>query len=298
MSQLPWNVGSRERANYHIKYSQNFIKSDDFARRLINFIPTLPERPIIELASGSGALTKHLLNKTNHLVAIEKDAAIFATLKNNFINKNNIELINQDLFNYRFSHSEDYTVVGNIPFAFTADIIRLLLNLGNPPQEIYLLMQLEAAQRLAGEVKENLFSLTYKPWFEIKILSIVEKINFKPEPSVNGAWVCITKRDPPLIVSREIYLDFIAYCFTNTTNGFYSCLRKLFSHYQLKLIAKELNIHQLISEVSFIDWLQLFEIYLQYNYKNIGNQILGSYKKLINQQSRLEKRYRNSNTKT
>lgn len=290
---------------YKIKYSQNFIRSEKVAEKLINFISANLSLPIIELAAGTGMLSKPLLHKSDKLILIEKDKIIFSKLKNNFSKyflENNflqysrtnkhIEFINQDIFDFEFPENSDFRIVGNIPFAFTSDIIRLLLDLENPPTETYLLMQLEAAKRLVGIEKENFFSLVYKPKYQIDILYVVDKTDFTPAPSVDGAWVSIKKRDKFLVENYEIYLDFLAFCFLNTSKDFTSCLKKLFSKNQIKLIAKNLDPDVVISQIGFPKWLEIFQIYLKYNYPNTGKQIKGSYQKLLNQQTKLQKRHK------
>jgi len=291
MSQLPWNVGSHIRANYHIKYSQNFIYSDQFAKQLIDYIHLDLETPVFEIAAGTGAFTKHLARKSNHLTAIEKDDHVFTRLEQQFKSQELVSTVNADLFEYQYPKSGSYCVVGNIPFAFTSDILKFFLNSENPPSQLYLLIQQEAAARMLGTNKESLFSLTFKPWFESKLLCRVNRSEFKPSPQVDGAWICVTKRDPPLVDTRDcdLYLDFLAYCFTNVRTDFYSVLTKLFSKVQLKIISQNTNLATNISQIKFRQWLELFIVFRKYNYLEKQNLISGAYSKLSKQQNKLQK---------
>ena len=251
---------------YHIKYSQNFIKTKSIASNTVRLFDISRDHTLIEIGPGKGILTEFLLESSNKIIAVEKDYKLYQELKNKLQDHKNLEVINQDFLEYQLPRN-NYQVIGNIPFALTSDIFRKLLNATNPPSITSLIVQREAALRLIGE-PESLLSLSYKPWFESRIISNLNRNDFQPIPSVDVVALEIRKRDPPLISLelREEYVKFMNLCFTSWQIDIKHSLRKLFTYKQIFAISKKLkiNLNRKPSQVNFEEWIILFNTFDKY----------------------------------
>lgn len=250
---------------YQIKHSQNFIKSIQVAQSLINLTHLNKNDFVIEIGPGKGALTNSILKKVNKYIGVELDSKLFEDLVLKYHSENRIEFINADFLKYNLPLKEKYKVIGNIPFALTADIIRKLLDNTNPPVETYLILQKEAALRLITKEYENFFALQYKPFFTSKILKIIKRSEFIPVPSVDSMLIKITKFDSPLISfeDKSEYIRFISFCFLKWKINVKSVLKKFFTLKQLGIISREykINFELKPSQITFEQWLILFELY-------------------------------------
>lgn len=81
----------------------------------------------------------------------------------------------------------------------------------NPPQDCYLVIVKELAERLSGFPHENQFSLKHKPWFEFQVIHRFRRTDFVPAPRVNAVLWRIKRRDHPLIslAEKERYWNLI-----------------------------------------------------------------------------------------
>jgi 23S rRNA (adenine-N6)-dimethyltransferase len=271
------------------------LSSAALAERLVELIKANPTDTVLEIGAGTGKLTRALAAKVTKVIAIEKDPQLANVLQTKFAHQPHVNIVNQDFLEYKLPNRPGYKVVGNIPFAITADILRKLLN-SVSTTNIYLIMQLEAAERLAGvqieDNSENLFSLQFQPWFRTTILYKFSPQDFKPAPKVNAVLIHISKRDPPLLSLelRSLYLDFICFCFTHNQHAIKSILIKLFTRNQVRILEQNgINTKLLPSQLKLDSWLLLFNTFNQY--VNLKHRLLvsGCYHRLQTQQSKLQK---------
>ena len=79
---------------------QNFLKSELALHKIIEAGEIKPDDIILEIGPGKGALTSKLLEKSKHVIAIEKDQELFEFLKNKFIDQvkdGSLVLVNNDI---------------------------------------------------------------------------------------------------------------------------------------------------------------------------------------------------------
>lgn len=267
---------------YKIKFSQNYIKADHVAEDSVNLMNLKPTDTVIEIGPGKGALTKFIIPKVLEVIGIEKDINSANDLKKQFPE---IKVINIDILNYSFPQSGSYKVVGNIPFALTADILRKALRNSNPPTQVSFIMQKEAAERFLGK-KENLFSLTYKPLYEGKIVKNFKKFDFTPVPNVDIVMLNIKAIDP-VVEDYDLYLNFVTYCLTIWKANMGEVLKELFTHNQINVLKRSINLSLKPSEVSFTQWLNLFDSFNKFSTSK--QKVIGASSNLKKQQSKLQK---------
>lgn len=155
---------------------------------------------VLEIGPGKGALTKELLKRSAHVVAVEKDPAMVAVLKDTFANEINtgqLVLIEEDVRTFfeatlAKTMTQPYVVAANIPYYITGEIIRELLTAPVQPNTVALLVQKEVAERIARSKKESILSLSVKAYGTPKYVSTVKRGNFAPPPKVDSAILAIT----------------------------------------------------------------------------------------------------------
>lgn len=244
--------------------AQNFLAKRHLAATLVQESSISPEDIVYEIGPGKGIITKELVTRARRVVAIEKDRLLYRELKEKFEGTDNLALHNADFLRFKITDNR-YKVFANVPFNITAAIIRNLLYVSNPPDEAYLIVQKEAAEKFVGTPKTSQFSVLIKPWFRLQIVRAFRKTDFSPIPKVDVVMLHIQKRTPPLISSSDIpiYEEFVKYGYSKWRKNLKSNYKHVFTHRQWKRLSHDLEfpMHAQPSDIRFNQWLGLYEFY-------------------------------------
>ncbi|NCO32095.1 23S ribosomal RNA methyltransferase Erm [bacterium] len=280
-----------------IKYSQNFLKSPNLVKKLLNEAIIGVNDIVYEIGPGKGIITEELARRCSRVIAIEIDKNLFKNLIQKFKSNPKIKIILGDFLKYRLPLKGNYKVFTAIPYNITTQIVQKLTNNSNPPQDIYLIIQKEAAIRFAGFPygEEKLYSLLLKPLFEIKILHYLKRIDFYPVPKVDSVLLRIKKREE--LISKEniqLYKDFIIYGFSRWGPNLFKSFKHIFTYKQFKRLANDLGFNKTAKprDLIFEQWLKLFEFFLTNVIPEKREIVKGWGKRLETQQSHLQKIHR------
>ncbi len=151
------------------------------------------EDVVLEIGPGEGVLTSRLLGTGAHVISIEKDDRLIPELQRKFareISLRQLNLIHADVLDLGLPSiaTEKYKVVANIPYYITGQVIRMFLESDRQPLQMTLLVQKEVAERIvAQDGKESLLSLSVKAFGTPKLIRIVGRGAFTPQPNVDSA---------------------------------------------------------------------------------------------------------------
>jgi 23S rRNA (adenine-N6)-dimethyltransferase len=177
------------------------LKIAALVAKLIERCQIGPEDIVYEIGPGRGVITEQLALLCKRVVAIEKDPALAAILRQRFINQPHVEIHTADFLDYPLPR-KPYRVFSNIPFNLTSAIVARLTNTDNPLLDAWLWMQKEAAEMYLGTRRESLRSILLKPWFELEIVHHFKRTDFFPVPQVDVVLLHVCKRASPLINAR------------------------------------------------------------------------------------------------
>jgi 16S rRNA (adenine1518-N6/adenine1519-N6)-dimethyltransferase len=178
---------------------QHFLKSKAVLTSIRDVSDITAEDIVLEIGPGEGVLTEILLLFAAKIVAIEKDSRLIPYLQNKFseqIKSGKFELLEKDILDFDPEIFEfydlPYKVVANIPYYITGQILRMFLQSKKQPESMTLLVQKEVAERIvAKDKKESLLSLSVKIYGEPKIVRVVGRGAFSPQPTVDSAVLSI-----------------------------------------------------------------------------------------------------------
>jgi len=254
-------------------YSQNEIINKKLLQKLVNQSGIAVGDLVYDIGAGTGNITAALLEKGAGVVAVEKDEQFCLKLKRRFSPCDKVEVCNTDFLACGFSPSARYKVFANIPFSRTADIIHKLVFNKAPPEDCYLIIQKEAAEKYTGIPTDTLVSLLIKPMFWVDILYHFNRNDFFPVPSVDIVLLQLEKRKCRLIPESRyrLYKDFVIFCREGTDRTVKQALKNLFSFSQIKQIFRLLRIdyHARPTELSFRQYLCLFQFYMGNDLRNL-----------------------------
>lgn len=282
-------------------YSQNFLKDSDLVALLLDRSSIECHDVVYEIGPGKGLITRQLALRYRRVIAVEKDPRLASWLQREFAGWPNVTIQQGDFLQYHLP-SHPYKVFANIPFNITAAIVGKLTAAQCPPEDMYLCMQREAAGMFLGEARESLRTLLLKPWFEAAIVHRFERQDFMPAPRVDVVMLRLRKRGPPLVqhADRQYFRDFIVHSFTSWQTAQGSSLRTFFTRHQRKYIhhALGIDLHGTQTSLSFEQWLSLFNYFKLVANKQAKRLIVGSEKRLAQQQHGLQKIHRTRQHKT
>ena len=247
--------------------SQNFIKSPSLVKQLLSLSSISPGDLVIEIGPGKGIITQELLKITDKLIAIEKDRNLINFLHTKFNSFSTFKLINQDFISYNLPKIS-YKIFSNIPFSITADILNKILKTPNKPQELYLIIQLEAAKKYSlSSDFNNQDAILLAPYYDVEILGDIDRSAFTPKPQVDIVFAKFILKLKPLIDDSDYseFRDFIVYGFNQWKPNIFEIYKKIFSYDQFKKINHQLKINSFKqSHLTFNQWLDLFTIYKKF----------------------------------
>ncbi len=284
---------SNQRAS--VKFSQNFTVNGPLVSDLVRQSSITPKDLVYEIGPGTGVITSELAKVSGQVVAIEIDKNLFDKLKIKLANSNKVEIQYGDFRTIPLP-KQPYKVFSNIPFNITAPIIKKITESENPPEDTYLFVQIESADKFCGFSKETQASLLLKPWFDLSIVYHFKKNDFRPIPNVDIVLLRIEKRNQPLVGLNDVqlYRDFIVYSFNQWKPTLKEALKSIFSDTQFTRLSNDLKFSSKAkpTELSFNQWLGLFNFFIKGMDLSKRAIVSGSENKLKAQQSKLDKIHR------
>lgn len=181
---------------------------------------------VLEIGPGIGVLTEQLSKIAKKVVSIELDNRLEKLLNITLKDCDNVKIIFGDamkldlekIIKENFSDCDKVSVCANLPYYITSPIVMMLLEKKLPIDNITVMVQLEAAERLCAEVGTRdsgavTAAVTY--YAEKEILFEVGRESFLPSPNVDSAVIKLTIRKEPIInVSDEKkFFNLVKACF-------------------------------------------------------------------------------------
>ena len=195
--------------------SQNFLRDPRLADRLVQMAALDASDTVIEIGPGSGMLTARLARTCRQVLAIEKDENLARRLTQRFSSESTVAIFAADFLEFPLPSSR-YKVFANIPFAITTAIVSKLTTGVSPPEDAWLVMQREAAQRFLGQPVGTLVSALIYPGFATQIRHRFRRSDFVPQPSVDVVLLQLSERPEPLIARQRqnSFRDLVTFAYT------------------------------------------------------------------------------------
>lgn len=168
-----------------------------------------PGDTVLEIGPGLGPLTKKLVEKAQHVIAIELDIYLAANLPSRVPAKN-LSVVHADFLDFDLSQlPPHYKVVANVPYYVTSLIVRRLLESPTSPSRAVLLVQKEVAERLAAKPGDmSILGISAQFYADVSLGVAVPAGKFDPPPKVDSQVVILDVRRQPLFPDIDTKLFF------------------------------------------------------------------------------------------
>lgn len=186
---------------------QNFLVDKNIQEKIIDVCRVTQKNIVLEIGSGRGEITGHLVNKAKKVIAIELDKGLCNILKSRFASCANFKLLNSDILKLDLSKYGHLKVIANIPYYISTPIITHLIKYRSSIKTIFLTIQKEVGLRLVagpGSKDYSSFSCFVQYYTEPKIHFSIKSVSFWPKPKVDSCFIELKVRARPLVkVSDE-----------------------------------------------------------------------------------------------
>lgn len=190
-------------------FGQNFIINPGICPRIAEAAGIGPGWGVLEIGPGIGVLTEQLCKRADKVVSVEVDKRLPPLLAETMSGYDNFKLVLQDVLkvNLKTLLAEEFgtkpvAVCANLPYYITSPILMRLLEEKLPIQNITVMVQKEAAQRLCaapGTREAGAISYAVAYYAQPKLLFTVQPGSFYPAPSVTSAVIRLdVRRRPPV----------------------------------------------------------------------------------------------------
>lgn len=182
---------------------QNFLIDPDVCPNMAKELNVNGKTGVLEIGPGIGVLTKELCKVAKKVVAVELDKRLLPVLGETLGKFDNLEIVNGDvmeldlkaLIDEKFADCDSVKVCANLPYYITSPIIMMLLESELPIDEIVVMVQKEAGERLCAEVgtrQAGAVSVAVNFYADGEILFDVPRTSFVPSPKVDSVVIKLT----------------------------------------------------------------------------------------------------------
>lgn len=196
---------SRRGFTFSKSLGQNFLINPDVCPAMAQSLNANDGTLVLEIGPGIGVLTKELCAVSGKVVTIELDKRLLPVLDETVGGCENLEIINGDvmkmdlraLIDEKRGGCTGVKVCANLPYYITSPVIMLLLESGLPVDDIVVMVQKEAGERLCAEVgtrAAGAVTAAVSYYADSEILFGVDRSSFIPAPKVDSVVIRLTPR--------------------------------------------------------------------------------------------------------
>ena len=209
---------SRHGFKFSKALGQNFLINPTVCPRMAEVCGADENTGVIEVGPGFGVLTAELAKKAKKVVSIELDERLLPVLDETLADFDNVKIINADVLkvDLRKIIEEEFSgmkvaVCANLPYYITSPVIMHLLESRLPIENLTVMVQKEAAQRLCAPVGSRdagAVTVAVDFYSDAKKAFDVSAGSFMPAPKVDSSVIKLDIRKQPPIGLKDEKLFF------------------------------------------------------------------------------------------
>ena len=209
---------SRHGFKFSKALGQNFLINPTVCPRMAEVCGADESTGVIEVGPGFGVLTAELAKKAKKVVSVELDERLLPVLDETLSEFDNVKIINADVLkvDLRKIIEEEFSgmkvaVCANLPYYITSPVIMHLLESRLPIENLTVMVQKEAAQRLCAPVGSRdagAITVAVDFYSDAKKAFDVSAGSFMPAPKVDSSVIKLDIRKQPPIGLKDEKLFF------------------------------------------------------------------------------------------
>jgi 16S rRNA (adenine1518-N6/adenine1519-N6)-dimethyltransferase len=172
---------------------QFFLIDEGILSREARYAELSDKDTVLEVGPGFGFLTSFLAHQAGRVVVVERDKRLEPILKAELAKFKNIEFIFADFLEAQLPQFNK--IVSNIPYSISAPLTFRLLDYDF--ERAILCYQKEFAEKMVcgpGTSDYGRLSVMAQYYFDVRLLEVINKSAFQPQPKVDSAVVSLVKK--------------------------------------------------------------------------------------------------------
>jgi 16S rRNA (adenine1518-N6/adenine1519-N6)-dimethyltransferase len=181
------------------RFGQNFLVSPGIIRKIVDAIGPRSGETVVEIGPGLGALTEPLLERIDHLHAVEIDRDLIARLQDRFPPER-LTIHEGDALEFDFAALKGagpLKIAGNLPYNISSPLLFHLVPFAPLVYDMHFMLQKEVVDRMVAEPGSKDFgrlSVMLQYHYHMERLFVVPPGAFNPPPKVDSAIVRMIPR--------------------------------------------------------------------------------------------------------
>lgn len=208
-------------------YGQHFLMDQNVLRRQLKYVSLSRDDIVLEIGTGTGQLTKLLVQQAQQVISIEIDRQFQRGLQSMEQRCHNLKILWGDAMKLEWPVFNK--VAANLPYKIALPLIFRILRCNF--QVAVLMVQKRLARRLSaspGETSYGRVTVVVQRLANFRVLEVVKPHAFEPQPQVDSAMLFIKKIHPPFLVNSEEYFkNLLDHLFLRRTKSLSSALMAL-----------------------------------------------------------------------
>ncbi|MES1260261.1 MAG: 16S rRNA (adenine(1518)-N(6)/adenine(1519)-N(6))-dimethyltransferase RsmA [Acidobacteriota bacterium] len=198
------------------KLGQHFLASSKVLQRIIKAAGASGASLAVEIGPGKGALTQHLLDRFERVIAIELDRDLAQVLRDRWGQEPRLEIVERNALQVRWTEFGAGVLAGNLPYYVATAIISSFVREPGLLGPGIFLIQKEVAERITatpGHREYGYLTVECQLLAKAEYLFNVPPGAFQPAPKVDSAVIRLTPVPPPPDIQVPAFLKFASGCF-------------------------------------------------------------------------------------
>ncbi|AJC49385.1 16S rRNA (adenine(1518)-N(6)/adenine(1519)-N(6))-dimethyltransferase RsmA [Allofrancisella guangzhouensis] len=220
---------------------QNFLQDENIIQKIVQLANINKNDTVLEIGPGLGALTRHLLSKSNDINVVEFDYTIIESLLDNCKTYGEPKVYNEDFLEFNIDKismpNNKVKLIGNLPYNISTPILFKVISLGDKVIDAHFMLQKEMVDRIISPPNTKVYgrlSVILQYHFTCSYILKIPPEVFYPKPKVDSAIIRLKPRtDKPYLKDYNFFEKLVKLSFAQ---------RRKTLHNNLKEILKQQNI--------------------------------------------------------
>ena len=245
-------VNSTKSHHSHRRWSQNFLKDPNIARKIAAALQLDRPSLIIEVGPGRGMLTRYLLEGTDKLLCVEIDPQLAENLPVSLDNPLALKVIEADFMKWDLNktlnqYPDHYKgIIGNLPYHITSPILFKTLEQAALLKQGVFMIQKAVAQRIAadpGSKTYGILSVFTQLYAKVEYLFTVSAHLFSPPPRVDSGVIRLSfiPDAESQLLNSALFREIVRLTFGQRRKMLRNTLSALYPHFILKQLIIDLT---------------------------------------------------------
>ncbi|HEY4369231.1 MAG TPA: 16S rRNA (adenine(1518)-N(6)/adenine(1519)-N(6))-dimethyltransferase RsmA [Steroidobacteraceae bacterium] len=223
------------------RFGQHFLHDQRVIGGIVDSIDPQHGDRVVEIGPGLGAITLPLLQRLEHLDAVEIDRDAIRHLRNATAGNDALAIHEADVLDFDFGSlrgdGPPLRIVGNLPYNISTPLLFRLIRQREHIQDMHFMLQKEVVDRMAAAAGDDHYgrlTVMLAPWLQVAPLFDIDAGAFRPPPRVTSTFVRLTPHATAPFQTPQRFAAVVGAAFSQRRKTLRNSLKSLLSEEQIR----------------------------------------------------------------